>query len=187
MHMTYQLDSLSLRRDSEKAKGVLAEVELRLNDLNYFYPSFSSWFNTKVLPNIATGERTILTEYRNGELAGLAILKDSETEKKLCCLRVFERYQSSIMGIRLFEKSFEILNTSLPLLSVSEEQLSSFQRVFNYFGFSLEATLEGYYRPNKREFVYNGSLSNDHLLISDLLSQRPDENFSHHSFILEGK
>lgn len=163
MNMTYFLDSLSLSRDSEQAKGVLAEVVSRLSDLNHFYPNFENWLETQVLPNIITGERTIITEYRNAELAGLAILKNDGIEKKLCCLRVLENYQSSIMAVRLFEKSFDLLNTSKPILSVSEELCPSFKRIFNYFGFTQEEILDGYYRSNKKEYVYNGPLSLENL------------------------
>lgn len=75
--------------------------------------------------------------------------------KKLCTLRVVENYQNKGIGIRLFEKSFETLNTRKPLLSVSEEKLPSFKRIFDCYGFKLTSIKDGYYRPNKKEYFYN--------------------------------
>ncbi|OBU10763.1 hypothetical protein [Morganella psychrotolerans] len=53
-----------------------------LCDLRLFYPEFNSWVSNVVIPGIIAGERSIILEYRQDDLAGLAILKDSNVEKK---------------------------------------------------------------------------------------------------------
>ena len=77
------------------------------------------------------------------------------SEKKLCTLRVMENYQNRGIGIRLFEKSFEVLNTRMPLLSVSGEKLLSFKKIFDYYDFKVTSIKEDYYRKGKKECFYN--------------------------------
>ncbi|MEY8689299.1 MAG: hypothetical protein AB9M53_05405, partial [Leptothrix sp. (in: b-proteobacteria)] len=123
-----------------------------------YYPDFESWFESKVRAELLSGQRSILVEYRSGQLAGLAILKQGLDEKKLCCLRIMPSFESSGIGIRLFERSFEVLGTEKPLLSVSEEMLPKFARIFRHFGFSQEGKYIGLYRQNKCETSFNGIL-----------------------------
>lgn len=66
-----------------------------------------------------------------------------------------ENYQNKGIGIHLFERSFEALNTRMPFLSVSEEKLLSFKRIFDYYGFKLTSIKNSYYRNNKKEYFYN--------------------------------
>jgi hypothetical protein len=122
------------------------------------YPSFDFWFQRKVLPGIAAGERTVLVEIREGRLIGLAILKHSAGEKKLCTLRVRPEFECRGLGVRMFESAFEILGTARPLLSVSDLSLPKFTRLFDHFGFSCEAAYRGLYTPRTTEFSFNGLL-----------------------------
>ena len=94
-------------------------------------------------------------------MACLAILKENDVEQKLCCLRVMDSFHSSGLGIRLFEKSFELLNNPKPLLSITDVRMPEFARVCDYFGFQLEQTLSGFYKQNHTEYVFNGILSNE--------------------------
>jgi hypothetical protein len=114
----------------------------------------------KVLPGIAEGERSVLTEYRDGHLAALAIVKDDGLEKKLCCLRVLPGYQNlSGIGVRLFDRCFDVLGTDKPLLSVAEEQLPKFERLFKHYGFHEVQAYADYYRHGATEFAFNGNLT----------------------------
>ncbi len=159
MTMSKTIDVVSLARDQESASGMLAEVLTRVQDLKDFYPGFDAWLSQRVLPGLQSGDRSILVEYRQGLLAGLAILKDDGIEKKLCCLRVLPGFEGRYgLGVRLFEKSLEKLETKRPLLSVAEERLPAFVRLFNYFGFELGAVHHGLYRTERTEYAFNGTL-----------------------------
>ncbi len=129
-----------------------------LCDLSGFYPDFENWLEEKVYKGIVTGERSIILHYINNDISGLAIVKDTECEKKLCCLRVLPKYQGSGVGIKLFQKSFNTLNCDKPLLSISQEKEADFLKVFRYFGFSLEKKYIDYYRKGSYENSFNGYL-----------------------------
>lgn len=155
------LDKDSVRVAPESL-GVL--VGLATSDFAFLrenYPSFDSWLQQKVLPGITLGERTVLLEMREGRLIGLAILKHSRTESKLCTLRVRPEFECRGLGVRLFESAFEILETTRPLLSVSDLSLPKFSRLFDHFGFACEAAYQGLYTPRITEFAFNGLLVDD--------------------------
>lgn len=159
MNTSVVIDAVSLARDPETTSGVLAEVFAHVRDLKDVYPHFDAWLTDRVLPGLWSGDRSILVEHRDGMLAGLAILKDDGLEKKLCCLRVLRGFQDSRgLGVRLFDKALDILETQKPLLSVSEERLSAFERIFAHFGFEQVKRYEGLYRAGHSEISFNGEL-----------------------------
>lgn len=119
-----------------------------------FYPNFDDWFFHKVVPEIERGERQLLIESRNNQIAGLAIVKTG-SENKLCTLRIVESFQNKGLGLKLFERCFEELNTCKPFLTVSEEKLPEFERIFKYYGFKLTNTKSDIYRSGKKEFYFN--------------------------------
>lgn len=175
MYVSKIIDAVSLIRDPEQSSGMVTEVLARVNDLRDFYPRFDDWLAGKVLPGLVAGERTLLVEYRDGLLAALAVVKDDGLEKKLCCLRVFPGYQNSHgLGIRMFHRAFDVLGTDKPVLSVAEERLPVFDRIFDHFGFELAAEYQELYRPGRSEFAFNGELTAnghvdlkaDHLAVS---------------------
>jgi GNAT superfamily N-acetyltransferase len=122
------------------------------------YPQFDEWFATKVIPGIYAGERTLLLETRDAAAVGLLIVKHTDTEKKLCTLRVRPHFESRGLGVRLFQTAFEILGTERPLLSVSQPVAPKFHRLFTHFGFAKEAVYRGRYLPMVNELAYNGLL-----------------------------
>ena len=122
------------------------------------YPGFDEWLLGKVIPGIYAGERTAVVELRDSAVAGLLIVKHSETEKKLCTLRVRPEFESRGLGVRLFETAFDLLGTDHPLLSVSAPSIPKFSRLFAHFAFSKEAVYGGRYLPHVDEFSFNGYL-----------------------------
>lgn len=126
-----------------------------LSDAKRFYPDFDVWYFTNVIPSIARKEKQILMMKDEKNLKGIAIVKNTLKEKKICTLRVMEGYQNRGIGLKLFEKSFETLHTRFPLLSVSEEKYLDFKKIFDYYGFKLTSVIEGYYRTGKKELFFN--------------------------------
>lgn len=141
----------------EEANFLLPQIHQELIDLSYLYPGFKTWYEQKVLPGIILGERSLLVEIRNNTLAGVAIIKDDGLEKKLCCLRVLSEFQNkSGIGLKLFERSMDELNTKYPLLSVSNDKAHDFEKLFRYFGYKKSWEYPDLYRPQKIEFSFNG-------------------------------
>ncbi|HFC8497723.1 TPA: GNAT family N-acetyltransferase [Neisseria subflava] len=140
------------------ALPLIGYIFTNLKMLSEQYPNVSNWLERKVLTGLYDGTRSILLEWRDGKIAGLAILKNEIEEKKLCCLRIMPEFQNKGIGIKLFQRSFAVLRTEKPLLSVSEQKLSEFEKIFNYFGFVQTEKYFDLYKQNTIEISYNGYL-----------------------------
>jgi len=128
-------------------------IYIRLSSAEQFYPDFKSWYYGKVVPDIINNKRDIIFESRNNKIVGLSLIKYEE--KKLCTLKVFEEYQNKGYGLKLFEKSFEALDTDKPFLTVSEEKYIEFKKVFKFYDFKITDIKQDFYRDDKLEYFFN--------------------------------
>lgn len=132
----------------------MQKIYLQLSDAKKFYPNFEDWYLKKVVPDLVCGQRILISEIRDNNIAGLAILKVNN-EKKLSTLKVTSNYLNKGIGLKLFEKSFQILETEKPFLTVSEEKLVEFKKIFDYYNFKLTSTHDSLYRSGKKEYFFN--------------------------------
>lgn len=137
----------------------LNNYQIILDDIQTYYPDFKKWYSTKVIPGLINNSREIITEYRNNQLIGIAIIKKEKDEKKICTIKVIPEYQNKGIGIKLFKKSLKALNTDKPFVTVPEERFNEFHKIFTHFGFTLTQIKEDYYRKGKKEYIYNGALN----------------------------
>lgn len=153
---TLIIDNASV--SEEKLQNITKEVFSNISQLKYCYPEFYGWYFNKVVPGLIDGSRSFIIEFRDEKLAGIAILKDTTKEKKICTIWVNDKYKSKGIGFRLFEKSMRLLDTDKPLLTVSEDRLPEFEKIFHHFDYEYAAEYHGLYLPRKRELSFNGFL-----------------------------
>lgn len=150
-----RLSSLSEKKRLSIAKSVLFELQ----DVKNYYPNFLQWYYLKVLPQISTGKREIVLYIYNSDICGIEILKNDD-EKKICTLKVNANYRKHGIGKKLFETSFEILQTDNPIITVSDSKIFQFRRVLNDYSFQLTQVCNDRYIKGKSELVFNGMLNN---------------------------
>nr|WP_321455044.1 hypothetical protein [uncultured Cohaesibacter sp.] len=126
-------------------------------DQNY-YPGFRKWFWDKVTNDVFHDTRHIFTATYMGQIVGLAIAKRGE-EKKLCTLWVREDFRDFNLASDLAEQAFLWIGTNKPLFTIPEEKMPLFKGLLNKWSFENVTAYKGYYRSNKLEYVFNGSLS----------------------------
>lgn len=138
----------------------LIQKELRslIQSSQVWYPRICDWYRQKFVPGLGNGSRKILIYVVDNEVAGIAFLKDEAKEKKICTLRVRDKYQNNGIGKTLLERCVEILGTDKPMITVPEERLYYFCNLFKHYDFKLEQVTHNYYRNNSSEYVFNGSL-----------------------------
>lgn len=124
------------------------------------YPEFKKWYDEKVVPGIKSGKREIVIKEINGEIAAVSILKN-DVEKKICTFLVLPKYQEQGIGKEMLQISLDILNTDKPMITVSSNSINSFIRLLNNFNFEKQEELDGYYKKGSKEYVFNGSLTNN--------------------------
>lgn len=133
------------------------------------YPFFKDWYNKLFIQNYELkSEREILICEHNYTIVGIAILKNSAYEKKICTLRVLPEYQKCGIGKTLISKSLEWLNTDKPLITVHKCKNKEFESLFKYFDFKLEQSNWSYYNLFSTELVYNGELPGHNILLNKI-------------------
>lgn len=130
-----------------------------LKRLNIEYPGFSKWYKGLFLENkeLQNGREIIICE-KEYCIAGIAILKSTEEEKKICTLRVAAPFQRQGIGRKLMEMSFEWLQEDKPLITMHKSKQHEFASLLEYYGFVLEQTQWNYYNIFSTELSYNGIL-----------------------------
>lgn len=123
------------------------------------YPGIEAWFNQKVIPGLYNSTRKLFVHRRNGTIVALGIAKKTESELKVCTVRVASEYAGKGLGIKIFKEAMEWLGTDKPHLTVSEDRLPDFEKIFTHFGYNLTSTVKGLYSPNKVEYFFNESKS----------------------------
>lgn len=158
----------TIKLDEEKVLTYSGNIRKLYKDIKYLnrdYPNFRKWYFNKVVPNLMNGTREVLLcfircnkDSMDLKLAGLAILKKTEKEKKICTFRISEEYRGQEIAKELFEKSFEVLETRKPLITISEKRKKSFEKYIKMFDFECLEEKKGLYTEDIVEYVYNGRL-----------------------------
>lgn len=145
----------------------IEEIKLFLSDLSCDYPDFDQWL-TKVISDVQMDFRTIITMYDevHHKIAGISIIKDKDREKKICTLRVAEEYRNKGIGTYLIERSKETLDTSFPLITVSEHNIATFRPFLIKRGFKPMGKVKSLYHYGKYEYFFNQGYSRRNILMS---------------------
>ena len=127
--------------------------------LNIEYPDFDNWFYS-LFENAyqLKKEREIIICIIEQEIAGLAIIKNTADERKICTLRVGKKYQHNGIGRHLMEMCFELLGNEKPMITMHKSKYPQFSPLLNYYGFDLEQKYRHYYSIFSTELVFNGEL-----------------------------
>lgn len=142
----------------------IESVRCFLEDLIIEYPLHNIWFEKMINSMEKNYDREILLSINNNILMGIAILKNTKSEKKICTLRVGENFQKRGIGKKLITESMEILETNKPIITISQKKYDEFKKLFYYCGFDLEEIHYGKYKKGLCEFVYNGRLMPETLI-----------------------
>jgi len=123
------LENDSIIQGEDKIKSFLRELA---------YPNIDIWYN-KVITEINNHPKNremficLSNEDDLLSISGLMILKKAYDEKKICTLRVKENHQKRGIGSELIQKALDFLETDKPLITVPEESVEVFSKIFNKY------------------------------------------------------
>lgn len=140
---------------SGSVRAMHAEALEFLLPLSIDYPNIERWYRCRVIPGFSRGTRQIIRVERDGRLVGLGIAKNECGERKICTVRVAPAYFGRGIGVRLFDGLLHWLDFDQPCLTVSEERLPQFHKIFEYYGFRMTSSHLGLYTPSSIEIGYN--------------------------------
>lgn len=119
------------------------------------YPNIDRWFIEKVILGERLGTRHIVKFERDNRLAAIGIAKNEGGEKKICTVRVHPDYFGRGLGVKTFDSLLHWLQVDKPVLTVGEEKLRLFQRLFDHYGFTQTSVTPDLYRKGTSELGYN--------------------------------
>ncbi len=125
------------------------------------YPNIGHWFDSKVLPGLAVGERRGLVLDDDGAVAGLVILKLGR-RAKLCSIRIRENLRGDRWGTVLLGQASQGLlevGTDAVYVTISEALSQEDIGFFERLGFQRVARLVSKYVNGVDELVYTCPVS----------------------------
>lgn len=144
---------LSDMKDSNFSKAAY-EIYL-LTDYNKLqYPNYYKWYYQKNLPRIIDGDGEAIFYLDGFQIVGLAMLKKTIDEAKICTLLINEEYRKKGYSNMLLEDSFKFLGTDKPLITIPEKRLDEFDKIIKAYGWVENETVNEYYSP---EVIFNSN------------------------------
>ena len=159
MHPSSEYDIIIVDKSTPKdlQQSLLIMVRRLLADLEICYPLFSEWLEKVFKELETTDKRKIILCTTNDifNVVGVAIIKNTEEERKICTLRVSEPYQRQGIGSNLLQRAVQELKTPLPLITVSEIYLKDFKPFLYKHGFKLKDKVKSLYKKDQYEYFFN--------------------------------
>lgn len=137
-------------------ENALIRVSDFLSEMSCDYPFFSKWLD-KVFRETDTPQRCIVVcrSEDDNTLLGVAILKNTAEEKKICTLRVNKDYKQQGIGSILIDEAIKWLGESKPLITVPEDHISAFKPLLRKYKFQLCQKVKSVYRNGVFEYFFN--------------------------------
>ena len=165
--MGYKIKTLD--KFSEGDSELYTDISKLTESINDIYPKYDKWLFNKFFPEMKTGKRKIVAAYgENKSLIGVALLKDTDEEKKICCLFVREDCRNKGVAGNLIKESCKALKTDAPLISVSDRSLPQLQCLLDKYGFKFSYKKKGAYQQENTENYFNNKATE--MLKKDILA-----------------
>lgn len=151
--MNYKIQTI---KDDDLNKELYNDIAELTSPANETYPERSKWLFEKFFPGVANGSRKIIIATdKNQTLAGVALLKNTKEEKKICCLYIRKDCRGHGLAGSLIQESFKILGTNTPSLSVTDKNYEQFSKLLKLHAFKFSYKKKGAYSPNDTEYYFN--------------------------------
>lgn len=154
--------------EASLANRLLSYLQSFLSDLAFEYPFFCEWLE-KVFDELQTTNKRMVVlccGINLFDIKGVAILKSTETEKKICTLRVQKAFRNRGIGTVLLRKSQELLAEPRPLITVSGIHMKEFGHFLKKNGFVLKDKVKSLYKRGCYEYFFNVPYEHKYVLLS---------------------
>lgn len=150
------------------------------------YPDFLNWFLKKQVPGVYGGNRDIILAIKKDEIIGVACVKN-DGEKKICSLYVKPDRRRNKEGILLVEKTFEVLDTTTPLITMPISKVEDFLPMIHKYDWILSNEIDDCYKENTTELIFNdvmGPLSCDSLgaVLDKIYTKKKDKHIIYYKY-----
>lgn len=152
--MNYKIQTIDYYSSADYA--LYHEVDALTHSINNTYAKHSKWLSQKFFPDLKDGSRKMIIALdAHKRLAGVALLKDTAEEKKLCCLFIREDCRGYGIASSLIQESLKVLKTDKPLLSISDKNFPQLKRLVELNKFKFSYRKKNAYSINDTEYYFN--------------------------------
>ena len=138
-------------------KKLLDKLYLVTKRLEQDYPNHKEWFYNKFVKELDGKSREIVYCKNGSKICGVAFLKNTEKEKKICTLFVCEEYRKQGIGTGLLMEAIKFLGTTTPLITMPAYKEQCFKKIIDKYNWVKRQEINNCYSNNK-ELVFNGLL-----------------------------
>ena len=152
------INRLSEKLGNKQFKKISSQVYYITDHLSLDYPKHKDWFFNKHLKGIGADREVIyITNHNN--ICGVAFLKKTKDEKKICTFYVPEHSRNMGIGGKLLQACFDYLGTQTPLISMPKYKVQYFIYYIYKYGWEITEILPTFYNKENDEVVFNGHLN----------------------------
>ena len=119
------------------------------------YPDYEDWFWEKQVRGLFDGYRDIIVAIKNGKVIGISNIKNTVSEKKICTLTVDKKYRMKSVGSKLIDISIAILGVSNPVITMSIDKLSEFNKIIKKYNWEITGVKKDLYQEDVYEVIIN--------------------------------
>lgn len=132
----------------------LSTLNAVLKNVSPLYPNFETWLNFTFRRNIANGERSILLANDGTNILGIALLKHTPQENKICTFYIPEEFRGMEIGNGLMSESLSILGNNTSTITVADERLNELKPILKSHKFELTDSTTSLYRSGVTEHIF---------------------------------
>lgn len=156
--MKFEIKKLSDNLMLENYDDLVNQIYYVTDHLSFDYPKHKEWFFNKHLKSIGQDREVIyITLYNN--ICGVAFLKKTSDEKKICTFYVSEHSRNKGVGSALLQACFDFLETEQPLISMPKHKVRYFLYYVYKYNWKITQILPSFYNKENDEVVFNGNLN----------------------------
>lgn len=133
----------------------LLQISHFLSDISALYPNFNYWLQYKFYQPSHESQRKIIIAHNGTALLGIALLKKSHDENKICTLYTSPFHQGQGIGSQLVDLSLQYFDSPDVLITVAQEKLIELAPILKSKGFICTSSIQGFYRPESTEYFFN--------------------------------
>lgn len=153
--LSYKNDGLELLHVTNRKGLDSGRLMLELAPVSNFYPNFYSWLAFTFIQGIDSGARSVIYAIEHGNVVGMALLKKTTHENKICTFYIREEFRNRGYGSALMTASLKALSGKSVIITMSEKRVPLFAALLRQHNFSLSHSVQGLYKDDEQEFFFH--------------------------------
>jgi ribosomal protein S18 acetylase RimI-like enzyme len=157
MEHDFQIERLSDFIDSPNYQDLAHQIYFVTDHLKQDYPKHREWFFEKHLPGVGKDREVLFVRVYNN-VYGVAFLKNTTDEKKICTFYIAEHGRNMGVGRAMMRETLNYLQTNTPIITMPGHKVRFFLDFVHIHNWKIQQILKDFYVRNQDEIVFNGEL-----------------------------